>query len=170
MARLAIAASFFALACGGASVAPPPQEPPEPPPAATSSATSEPCRQAQALEVETWIAVNVTDPDDEIELFTTLGMILTLTDPETLAELLEANPDALAATHASKLAWMACGERGVVNCAALSRALEETEARIGEDVWDDDAIDLRCQRDELALENADCALSASVSETARACF
>jgi len=173
VARLLIA--LFLVACGGSEKPAKRVEKPTTDDRTTNTKPETPdrssdCQSAQELEVETWLAVMITDPDDEIELFTTLGMILTLTDPQTLLELREAMPDAIAATHASKQAWLACGETAAVNCVALARALESTEARLDDDVWNDDAIVRQCLRGTFTLENADCALSVSDSETAKTCF
>ena len=173
MARFTLLALVAALACCGSKPSPTKQ--------VTGSAANEPvvgggesrasCAKAEGREVKVWITAMVTEPGDEIEMFTTLGMILTHTDPETLEAIAEANPESAEATAASAQAWSACGEKESVNCAALAEAMKATEARLGrEDVWDNGAIFDRCKAGEFELEHADCALSAGAIETARTCF
>lgn len=143
----------------------PPSEPNAPP----ADDARDRCLMAQEFEVQAWLNHAVTQ-EDETETWATLGMVMTLTEPEVLDEMAEADPDAETALTSSRESWKAC--RGVIaiNCASLDQAAELTEVRIGADVWESSDLLERCADNKVDAEQADCVLAARDAATARQCF
>jgi hypothetical protein len=142
------------------------------PPAPVSPASGEArerCLMAQEFEVQAWLNHAVTQ-GDETETWATLGMVMTLTGPEILDEMREADPDADTALSSSRESWQACRGIIAINCASLDQAAELTEVRVGTDVWESSDLIERCAENKVDEEQADCVLAARDARTARGCL
>jgi hypothetical protein len=168
--RLLVLGLLLASCSSGSKTASVPDRPePEPAEPADSGDRLDRCLMAQEFEVQAWLNHAVTQ-DDETETWATLGMVMTLTEPEILDEMGEADPEAGEALSSSRETWQAC--RGVIaiNCASLDQAAELTEVRVGEDVWESSDLIERCAENQVDAEQADCVLAARDAKTAKSCL